>query len=101
MISERTKALWQDPEYRKRVTESNKKFYSEHPDIFKGENNPFYGKHHTEESLEKIRAASKKRQKPIAQLDKDTLEYIRVFDGVKEAEKEIGASHGWLSKAAR
>ena len=37
----------------------------------------------------------------IYQLDKDTLEIIQVFDGVKDAEKALGVSHGWLSKAAR
>lgn len=99
--SKRTKALWENSEYRRKVTESNKKFYAEHPDMFRGENNPFYGKHHTEESLKKIHAASKKRQTPIAQLDKDTLNLIKIYDGIKEAEKQLGASHGWLSKAAR
>lgn len=99
--SKRTKKLWENEEYRKKVSESNKKFYAEHPNFFKGENNPFYGKHHSEESLAKIKAASKKRQKAIAQLDKDTLETIQIFDGVKDAEKFLGVSHGWLSKAAR
>lgn len=99
--SERTKKLWENEEYRKKVTESNKKFYAEHPDFFKGKNNPFYGKHHSEESLAKIKSASKKRQKAIAQLDKDTLETIQIFDGIKDAEKFLGVSHGWLSKAAR
>jgi len=69
--------------------------------MFKGENNPFYGKHHTEESLAKIKEASKKYQKQIIQLDKDTLEELQIFDGVKDAEKALGVSHGWLSKAAR
>ena len=98
---ERTKKLWENEEYRKKVTESNIKFYKEHPDMFKGENNPFYGKHHTEESLKKIKEASKKRQIKIAQLDKDTLDVIQIFDGIKEAEKALNVSHGWLSKAAR
>lgn len=100
-LSERTKKLWENEEYRKKVTESNQKFYAEHPDIFKGENNPFYGKKHTEESLAKIKEAAKKRQKKLIQLDKDTLEELQIFDGVKEAEKFLGVSHGWLSKAAR
>ena len=97
---ERTKRLWENEEYRRKVTESNRKFYSEHPDKFKGENNPFYGKHHSEESLIKIKEASKKRQKRIAQYDKNTGELIQVFDGVKDAERALGVSHGWLSKAA-
>lgn len=100
-LSERTKKLWENEEYRKKVTESNKKFYAEHPDKFKGENNPFYGKHHTEESIQKIKEASKKRQLKIARLDKDSLEIIQIYDGVKDAEKALGVSHGWISKAAR
>ena len=83
------------------MTESNKKFYSEHPDKFKGENNPMYGKHHTEEALEKIRNHAATRKNKIAQLDKDTLEIINIYDGIKDAEKALGVSHGWISKAAR
>ena len=100
-VSQRTKELWKDPEYREKVINSNKKFYQQHPDMFKGENNPMYGKHHTEEALEKIKAYAATRKLKIAQLNKDTLEIIRIFDGVKDAEKALNVSHGWLSKAAR
>lgn len=100
-IRARTTMLWQNQEYRDKVTNSNKEFYKNHPDKFKGENNPFYGKHHTEESLQKIREASAKRKIKIAQLNKDTLEIIQVFDGIKDAEAALKVSHGWLSKAAR
>lgn len=99
--SKRTSQLWENEEYRQKVTESNKKFYQEHPDMFKGENNPMYGKHHTEEALQKMKNYAATRKLKIAQLDKDTLEIIQVFDGVKDAEKALGASHGWLSKAVR
>lgn len=98
---ETTKKLWKDEEYRHKVTESNKKFAQEHPDLNKGVNNPMYGKKHTEEALTKIRANSATRKQKIAQLDKDTLETIQIFDGVKDAEKALQVSHGWLSKAAR
>lgn len=100
-ISERTKQLWENKQYREKVTKGVQKFYQQHPDIFKGQNNPFYGKHHTQESLIKIKQAAKKRQLPIAQLDKDSLEIIKVYDGVKAAQAELQVSHGWLSKAAR
>lgn len=99
--SRRTKKLWQDEEYRKKVTESNRKFYQEHSDMFKGENNPMYGKKHTEEALAKMRAHAATRKNKIAQLDKDTLEIIKIFDGIKDAEKAMNISHGWLSRAAR
>lgn len=69
--------------------------------MFKGKNNPMYGKHHTEAALEKIKAHAATRKLKIAQLNKDTLEIIRIFDGVKDAEKALNVSHGWLSKAAR
>lgn len=68
---------------------------------FKGENNPMYGKKHTEEALQKIRAHAATRKVRIAQLDKKTLEIIQIFDGIKDAEKALNVSHGWLSKAAR
>lgn len=100
-VSQRTKELWKDPEYREKVISSNKKFYQQHPDMFKGKNNSMYGKYHTEEALEKIRAHAATRKLKIAQLNKDTLEIIQIFDGVKDAEKALNVSHGWLSKAAR
>lgn len=100
-VSQRTKELWRNPEYREKVISSNKKFYQQHPDMFKGKNNPMYGRHHTEEALEKIRAHAATRKLKIAQLNKDTLAIIQIFDGVKDAEKALNVSHGWLSKAAR
>lgn len=103
-ISERTKQLWKDDEYRKKVTDNVKKTYAENSELrqrFCGENNPMYGKHHTEEALQKIKAAAAKKKIKIAQLDKDTLEIIKIYDGVKDAEKDLNVSHGWISKAAR
>lgn len=100
-VKKRTTQLWQDEDYRKKVTEGVRKFYDEHPDMFKGKNNPFYGKKHTEESLKKIKEASKKRQLKIAKLDKETEKIITIYNGVKEAEKDLQVSHGWISKAAR
>ena len=97
---ERTKEFWQNEEYRQKVTEGVHKFYNEHPDLFSGKNNPFYGKTHTEESRAKIKEAAKLKKKPIAQLDKETLEIIKIYDGVKDAEKELEVSHGWIAKAA-
>ena len=90
-----------NPEYRQHTLDGYKQFCQNNPGYFSGENNPFYGKHHTEESLQKIKNAAKKRQKSIQQLDKDTLEIIATYDGVKEAEASLQVSHGWLSKAAR
>ena len=48
-----------------------------------------YGKHHTEEALEKIRNHAATRKNKIAQLDKDTLEIINIYDGIKDAEKAL------------
>ena len=90
-----------NPEYRKNVLEKYKEFCQNNPGYFSGKNNPFYGKHHTEESLQKIRAATAKQQKAIQQLDKNSLEVIATYNGVKEAEAALQVSHGWLSKAAR
>ena len=69
--------------------------------MFKGKNNPMYGKHHSEQALKKIRANAAKRKLKIAQLNKETLKTIQVFDGVRDAEKALNVSHGWISKAAK
>lgn len=100
-ISKHTKQLWENLEYRTKVTQSNKHFYQNHPDKFKGENNPMYGKHHTEEALTKMKAHAATKKLKIAKLDKETLQILQVFDGVKDAEKALNVSHGWISKAAR
>lgn len=100
-IGKRTSELWKNPEYRRKVTQSNKEFYKNHPDMFKGKNNPMYGKHHTEQALKKIRAHAAKQKLKIAQLDKETLETIQEFDGIRDAERALNVSHGWIAKAAR
>ena len=87
-----------NPEYRQKVFDGYKNFRKENPNYFSGENNPFYGKHHTEESIQKIRKAANKKM--IQQLDKDTREVIATYSGVKEAERALNVSHGWISKAA-
>ena len=53
-----------------------------------------YGKKHTEESLQKIRKHSATRKLKIAKLDKDTLEILQIYDGIKDAEKDLKVSHG-------
>ena len=90
-----------NPEYRQKALDGYQQFLKDNPNYFSGENNPFYGRHHTEEAREKIRAASEKRKLAIQQLDKDTEEIIATYAGVKEAEHAINVSHGWISKAAR
>jgi len=57
-ISEHTKQMWEDPEYRQmqseRMSGENNYFYGKH---FCGELNPRYGVHCTDETKEKIRQA--------------------------------------------
>ena len=58
-ISEASKKLWQDPEYLKKMKNRPKQcgekngMYGDHR--FAGENNPMYGKKHTEETRKKMR----------------------------------------------
>ena len=100
-ISERSKKLWENEEYRDKVKEGLKQFHEQNPDKFKGKNNPMYGKKHTKEALEKIQAHAATTKSKIAQLDKDSLEILQIYDGIRDAEKALGVSHGWISKAAK
>lgn len=72
-----------------------------------GEENGFYGKHHTEETKRKLSDAQSFKKKSIAQYNKDTNELIQIFDSIADAERwlqENGyprADGSACSKAAR
>ena len=59
--------------------------------VYAGDKNPFYGKHHTEESLAKFR-------KRVEQYSVDG-EYIRTFDSLTEAAETLDVDKSSLSKA--
>ena len=71
-------------------SEETRKMYSE---IRKGENNPFYGKHHTDETKEQIGMINKGRNvggkspraKKIQKMDLKTNEILEFFDSISEA----------------
>ena len=90
-----------NPEYRQKALDGYQQFLKNNPGYFSGENNPFYGKHHTEENLKKIRERAEKAKLAIQQLDKDTEEVIATYAGVRDAEAALQVSHGWISKAAK
>ena len=69
----------------------------------KGENNPMYGRNHTEETKRKMSEAKKgvfntKTSKPLLQLDKDTGEVIREWPSTTEVERQLGYSQANISK---
>jgi hypothetical protein len=61
--------------------------------MFSGEKNPFYGRHHTEETL-------KKMKRPVQQYSMSG-EYIKTFDGLTEAAKEFGLDPSQLAKTCK
>ena len=79
-----------NPFYGKQHTEESKKKLSKAmKGKYKGENNPFYGKQHTEKSKKKMSEAKKgKGTKPILQYTKDMV-FIRVWDSATQVEKEL------------
>jgi len=54
------KFRWSDPEYKTKTSNSMRRYYKEHPSCRNGENNSFYGKHHSKDTLIKIGEKSKK-----------------------------------------
>lgn len=94
--SQKIKEKWKDQEYRKKVIEGisgeNSHFYGSNKS---GENNPMYGKHHTEEAKKKMSEAQKafNQKNPNARRGKNnpaarSVECIQTgerFDTCKEA----------------
>lgn len=54
-----------------------------------GELNPFYGKHHTDETKERLSKIQNGKKKRIKMLDKDTGNVIQIFNSIAEAAKYI------------
>ncbi len=54
-MSESSKGAKFSVEHKQKISNSGKKFYQNHPNLRKGKNNAFYGKHHSEETCEKLR----------------------------------------------
>lgn len=67
-----------------------------------GENNPNYGKSPSEEIREKISKARKgKGTKKVEQIDKNTLEVIRVWDSLSEVERQLNIPVTNISKVCK
>lgn len=61
---------------------------------YTGEGNPFYGKTHTKETKKKLSDHAKMRDmscynKQVVQIDKITLEEIKIWDSISDASEEI------------
>lgn len=89
-------------DHKNKISEGLKKYYSEHEytNNFSGENNPMYGKHHSEESNRK-NMLNQPNRKMVVQLNKDTLEPIQIFDSAKQASKTLNTGHGNICKACK
>lgn len=76
---------------------------------FKGKNNPFYGRHHSEDSKQKQREAhlglqtgeKNGRSRAIIQIDLKTGQKITEFKTIREASKVTGANEGKIPEVCR
>lgn len=75
-----------------------------------GENNPMYGKHHSEESKQKISenngmkgkfGSEHNRSKKVAQYDKQTHDLIKIWDSMHDVERELGIDHRNISQCCK
>lgn len=67
-----------------------------------GENNPNYGKSPSKETREKISKALKgKGTKKVEQIDKNTLEVIKVWDSLSEVERQLNIPVTNISSACK
>ena len=73
---------------------------------FKGENHPFYGKHHTEETKRKMSEAKKgkycgeknHRSKSVVQIDPNTNEVVNIYFSTSEVTKQTGFNRSAISQ---
>jgi group I intron endonuclease len=63
--------------------------------LYQGKNNPMYGKHQSQEAKNKI---NRDKRIKICQLDKNTLELIKEYDCIREAERQLNVSHGLIGR---
>ena len=91
-MSEHSKELWKDPEYRQaqseRMSGENNYFYDRH---FCGELNPRWGKHCTEETKEKIRNALIGKPNYACSIKIKCVETGEEFYSMTAAAKALGA----------
>ena len=78
-----------------RPTEEAKRKMSE---AVKGENNPMYRKHHTEEARKKM--SENRPSKPVVQINPNTNEVI-TYLGVREAARQTGFGKSYISECCR
>lgn len=107
---------------KKTWTKEKREYYS---NLFKGENNPnygkqlsvetkskirnatlgeknhFFGKHHSEETKQKLSQAQNNNKKQVIMKDKNTGEILKVFESLSAAAKFIHGDDGYISKACR
>lgn len=57
-----------------------------------GERNPFYGKHHSTETIDKLKHRTKEQKftRKVKQIDPNTGEVIKIWDSIVEYPKSIG-----------
>lgn len=78
---------------KKRSKETIEKMTTNHADM-KGENNPFYGKKHTEETIEKIKKTRKRKQVRCIETD-------IIYESVREAGKILNCNPGNILKCCK
>lgn len=95
-------------ETKRKLKESSLEYWTldrrqERSEQYKGDKNPMYGKHHSEEAKQKMKESviKKGKNKKIAKLNPDSLEIIQIYDTIREAERDLNVSHGYISRAIK
>lgn len=106
------KAKWtqkRKEEYSKRFSGNGNPMYGKHPKGISryGKENPFYRKHHSEETKEKIKVATENIRREIIRCDINTGEELQTYSSIREATRWIGENtpfskpdHSFISRCA-
>ena len=83
------------PFYGKRHTQETKNKISA---ATSGENNPYFGKHHTEETKIKVKIASLQRSKPVEQYDKNGM-LVEMYASIRDASRKTSINRACIMAA--
>lgn len=83
-------------------TSHSEEWKQKHREFMSGENNPFYGKHHSDEMKKHWSEIKKgKSGRPVLKIDKETGSILKRYNNMQIASEETGIDRGSINKCCQ